>query len=228
MADNARLRSGGARPGRGRGRGGDRDHQSARDDDPLGPLDRSAGRPGHCLAESGVGADLPTPPGRRTRGGDPPPHRPPPRPLLLRDEDRPPPRDDAGTARGLRTGRGVVWHRRQLPHLATDRREGPRHRPDQRQPHAPLRHRSPGMERRPLWDVRHPAGDPPRGAAVERGFRHDRPGPARRRGADRRLRRRPAGGRLRARMRHARGSQEHLRHRRLPALLDRRAPGAAG
>ena len=124
--------------GSARRRGGDRDHQPARDGRRLGPLDRAAVRPGDRLAGPPHGGPL----RRAGRAGRPrpraPAHRARARPVLQRHQVRVaaaaraacPSTDDLalGTIDAW-----VIWN--------LTGGEVLRHRPDERQPHDAVRHR---------------------------------------------------------------------------------------
>ena len=98
-----------------------------------------------------------------------------------------------------------------------------RHRPVQRQPHAPARYGHPRLVPRALRPLRRAAAHAARGAAVGRALRHRRARRPRdrrrrpRRGAGLGRARRPAGGALRPGLLRARDGQGDLRHRQLRA-----------
>ena len=107
----------------------DRHHQPARDDDPVGAVERAAGGRRDRVAGPPHGR-LPA----RAAAGRPDPraHRPRPRPLLLGHQA-----GLAARARGRRRRDGPgVRHGRQLADLEADRRRGARHRSHQRLAHA--------------------------------------------------------------------------------------------
>ena len=127
-------------------------------------------------------------------------------------------------AHAAERGELAVRHRRQLPALAADRRQGARHRRHQRLAHAAVRHPHRRLGRRAAarcFDVprSHAAG----GARLRRRLRR-RPTPTLFGGADPdpRHRRRPAGGDHRPGLLRARHDQVHLRHRLLRAAQHRR------
>ena len=110
--------------------------------------------------------------------------------------------------------RSGARHDRRLADLEPDRRRGPRHRRDQRQPHDAVRHRRPRVERRAVRPARTCRSTRCPRCAVERTVRrHLRPVRRARRHPDQRRRRRPAGGAVRAGLLRAGHGQEHVRHR---------------
>ncbi len=154
--------------------GRDRPDEPARDDDRLGPRDRPAGRQRDRLAEPGDGAALRRAPGGRPRAAVPGAHRPPDRRLLQRAQDRRDPRSRSGPPGAGRAGRARLRHGRRVPHLAADRRPGPRHRRVEREPDAPVRHPPAGLGPGAVRDRRGAAGDAPGGPPVVGDPRRDR------------------------------------------------------
>ena len=85
--------------------------------------------------------------------------------LFLRHQDRPPAGDDSRLAGPRREGGNPLRHGRQLLDLAADRRQTPRHRLQQRQPHADLQHPQARLGRRAACDPQNPARHAARGAS---------------------------------------------------------------
>ena len=137
--------------------------------------------------------------------------------LLLRDEGRVDPRQRAGRSRPRRGGQARVRHDRLVARLEADERQDARHRCQQRVADDALRHPQAGVGRGSAGDPRRAGQPAAAGARLERGLRA-RLDDARHGGrADRRDRRRPAGGAVRTDVRLARTDEEHLRHRLLPS-----------
>ena len=134
---------GGAEDGRARGRRHrrDRHHQPARDRRHLGQGDRQADPQRHRLAGPPHRAALRK--AEEARAGEEihAKDRAAARSLFLRHQDRLAARQCEGRAQARRDGRAAGRHHRQLPDLAADRRQGARHRRDQRLAHAGLQHR---------------------------------------------------------------------------------------
>ena len=224
VADRRRGR--GARPGAAAAarRRRHRHHQPARDHDRLGSRDRasrsatpSSGRtaapPAFCDRLRADGAE--------TAG--PRADRPGPRCLLLRHARSRWILDNVPGRAGARRGRRArLRHRRHLARLEADRRTRPRHRRQQRLAHDALQHPHRRVGRRAAAPLRRPASDAARGA-VARARSTARSSTTLGLGgrADRRHRRRPAGGPLRPDVRRARAGEEHLRHRLLHAAEHR-------
>ena len=174
---------------------------------PARERDRLAG---HAQRRARRGARLPRPLPRADG--------PAARDVLLGPEALVAARRAAGRARARRGRRARGGHDRQLARLAPGGR--PRHRRDQREPHAADGSRHARLGRRAARRDRRPARAAPRHRAVERRRRRDRRHPA---GL---AARRPAGGALRAVLLRAGRGQVHLRHRQLPPAQHRRAPRA--
>ena len=198
LGERPRRRRAGAARHEAAGAAGDRDHEPARDDAPVGakqrtagPATRSSGRTG---APPSAAASCRRPRLRELTGlvADP---------VLLGDEAR----VAAPARRERRAAR--VRHRRLLARLEADRRPRPRHRRDERIPHAARLARHARLGRRAARPLRRPArpaaGDPAfeRGRGRGRALRRDRAG--------RGDRRRPAGRSVRR----GRDRQGHLRNR---------------
>ena len=127
-----------------------RHHQPARDDDRLGPRHRQADPQRHRLAGPPHRGRLRRAARRRRRAGDRRKDRPAARSVFLRDQDRLAARPCRRRAGGGGAGRARVRHRRLVPDLAADRRQGSRHRRHQRLAHAAVRHPPRAMGSRAL------------------------------------------------------------------------------
>ena len=205
-----------ARPGghlgdlaRGDARGAGQGRARGRATSPASASPTSARRRSSGTARTGA-AD---PPRHRLAG---PPHRRPPAPRCARPGM--PSRSRAKTGllldpyfsgtkiawlldnvAGARAGRGArrarLRHRRQLPALAPDRRQGARHRRHQRLAHAALRHPAPAPGTTSCCALlRVPDGHAAGGARLRRRVRQTDRSCSGRRHPDPRHRRRPAGG----------------------------------
>ncbi len=190
------------------GVGHDRDHEPARDDAPVGPSDRPAGRACDRLAGPAHRRALP----RARSRADPLAHRARTRSVLLGDEAR------VAAARTSPPG-ARLRHGRQLARVEADRGRGARDRHDERLAHVARIARDARLGRRAAGALRRR----PRAAAAHRRVDGERGGGRARRRAARgsRDRRRPAGGSLRAGLPRSRGGKGDLRHRQLRARARR-------
>ena len=204
----AALEAARASPGRGRPGRRRRHRQPAGVDHRVGPRHRRARRPGHRLAGPAHRRRLPGAAASRASAS-----RPTCRPPRRSTSSTWPTPTAPATSASARSTRWIAWH-------LTERRR-PRDRPDQRRAHRAPHRRRPPLER-PSCSTRcaSPRRACPRSSTrpgvVGRGHR------ARRRAADRRHRRRPAGVARRPGLRAAGPGQDHVRHRRHARPLPRR------
>jgi len=191
----------------------------------LAPHDRPARTSRNRLAGPADCRSLRTAAGRRARGYVCSKDRPFARPLFLRHEGRLAAAERCGERGPCRARRTRVRNRRHLFAVASHRRQGSRHRRDERFAHVVVRHSSRAMGRRSARPARRAQIRPAGRSRLVGCLRRNRSGSVRRRDPDLRHCRRSAGCANRPGLLQTGHDQVHLRHRLLCADQHRRKAG---